>query len=550
MENDGDVKVSQGRDPDKSQGRDPGKSQGRDPDKSQGRDPDQYSPVAKSGGTDEEGSADHLTQLLEVPREGRPPSEGSTEEEELVPDGGWGWWCVIGCALAHFVTSGLERSGGVILLELQERFGSGAASTAWVISLSATLRLLFGPVASILSNKYSCRSVVIVGGLLVSIGVFVSGFGPSIAFLYCSYGLFCGLGKSLAYTPGLVIVGQYFKKKRGLAVGLATAGGGVGTLFLPPAINRLFKELRFTGSMMILSGLSLQLCVAGALYMPLSKYRALCLRMTTDSNTTKGVSSHSDEELNSNPVLKSVPEKPKFSMMGIIKCTLCSHKSTVKHSHQHTKKKLIDCSLLRNPTFTALCVAVLFLALAFNSVLVFIPSLASAIGLTGLQGAYVLSIAGIFDTVGRLASGVVLDMERVKRFRMLVYNSALFLLSTLTFALAYVTTLTELSAVAAMYGLLIGTYSSQKSVILADILGPGALTSSFGILICFQGFGTLIGPPFTGFLKDNLDSFAVGFYVSAAINFLGALILLTGNVYQYRKNSRKSETEDLEMDPV
>ncbi|XP_033729500.1 monocarboxylate transporter 12-like isoform X2 [Pecten maximus] len=502
MENDGDVKVSQGRDPDKSQGRDPGKSQGRDPDKSQGRDPDQYSPVAKSGGTDEEGSADHLTQLLEVPREGRPPSEGSTEEEELVPDGGWGWWCVIGCALAHFVTSGLERSGGVILLELQERFGSGAASTAWVISLSATLRLLFG------------------------------------------------LGKSLAYTPGLVIVGQYFKKKRGLAVGLATAGGGVGTLFLPPAINRLFKELRFTGSMMILSGLSLQLCVAGALYMPLSKYRALCLRMTTDSNTTKGVSSHSDEELNSNPVLKSVPEKPKFSMMGIIKCTLCSHKSTVKHSHQHTKKKLIDCSLLRNPTFTALCVAVLFLALAFNSVLVFIPSLASAIGLTGLQGAYVLSIAGIFDTVGRLASGVVLDMERVKRFRMLVYNSALFLLSTLTFALAYVTTLTELSAVAAMYGLLIGTYSSQKSVILADILGPGALTSSFGILICFQGFGTLIGPPFTGFLKDNLDSFAVGFYVSAAINFLGALILLTGNVYQYRKNSRKSETEDLEMDPV
>ncbi|XP_069121010.1 monocarboxylate transporter 12-like [Argopecten irradians] len=521
---------------------------GQDP---EGGDPDQYSPVAKSGSIEEEGHPNHLTQLLEIPEGGGPPSGGSggEEEEEVVPDGGWAWWIVVGCALAHFVTSGLERSGGVILLELQERFGSGAAATAWVISLSATLRLLFGPVASILSNKYSCRSVVVAGGLLVSIGVFVSGFGPSIAFLYCSYGLCCGLGKSLAYTPGLVIVGQYFKKRRGLAVGLATAGGGIGTLVIPPVINRLFKELRFTGAMIILSGLSLQLCIAGSLYMPLRKYRVLFQRKTTALNGTKRMSLQDDKESDSNPVLGSMTQAPKFSLLGILKCTLCSRKKDVQHSHQHNKKKLIDCSLLKNLTFTSLCVAILFLSLAFNSVLVFIPSLAGSIGLTRLQGAYILSIAGIFDTVGRLASGVILDVERVKKFRMLVYNSALFLLSSLTFVLAYITSFIQLAVIAALYGLLIGTYTSQKSVILADILGSGALTSSFGILICFQGIGTLLGPPIIGFLKDNLDSFAVGFYVSAAVNFLGALILLTGNLYQFRQ-TRKAKTEDLEMDEI
>ncbi|XP_021365486.1 monocarboxylate transporter 12-like [Mizuhopecten yessoensis] len=515
---------------------------------SQGEDSDQYSSVTKSGGIEEEGSADHLTQLLEIHEGGRPPSPGSVGEEEkqeyVVPDRGWGWWCVLGCALAHFVTSGMERSGGVILLELQERFESGAAATAWVISLSATCRLLFGPVASILSNKYSCRTVVIVGGLLVSIGVFVSGFGPNITFLYFSYGLFCGLGKSLAYTPGLVIVGQYFKKKRGLAVGLATAGGGVGTLLIPPAINRLFKELRFTGAMMILSGLALQLCIAGCLYMPLEKYRALCLRRTADPNATKRLSLQNDKDTT---VLHSNP-KTKFSLLGILKCTLCSHENAVKSPQQETKKKLIDCSLLNNPLFTSLCIAILFLALAFSSVLVFIPSLADFIGLTRLQGAFILSIAGIFDTIGRLVSGVVLDVERVKKFRMLVYNSAVFLLSTLTFVLAYVTTFVQLAIIAALYGLLIGTYTSQKTVILADILGSGALSSSFGILICFQGVGTLLGPPITGFLKDNLDSFAVGFYVAAAINFLGALILLTGNIYQYTKTSKRTKTDNLEMD--
>ncbi|XP_060085060.1 monocarboxylate transporter 12-like [Ylistrum balloti] len=517
-------------------------------------DPDQYSPVTKPGGIEEEGSTDHLTQLLEAHTGSRPPSEGSLGEEdveeELVPDGGWGWWCVVGCTLSHFVTSGLERSGGVILLELQEKFNSGAAATAWVISLSSTLRLLFGPISSMLSNKYSCRSVVVMGGLLVSIGVFVSGFGPSIVFLYFTYGLFCGLGKSLAYTPGLVIVGQYFKRKRGLAVGLATAGGGVGTLFIPPIINRLFKELRFTGAMMILSGLSLQLCIAGSLYMPLNKYRALFQRRTTDLNSTKRTSIQHDKELHSNLSVGNAAPKVKFSVLGMLKCTLCSHKNTVKHPREHTKKKLIDCSLMRNPSFSSLCVAILFLALAFNSVLVFIPSLAYSIGLTRLQGAYVLSIAGIFDTIGRLASGVVLDVERVKRFRMLVYNSALFLLSTLTFALAYIETFVQLAVIAALYGLLIGTYTSQKSVILADILGSGALSSSFGILICFQGVGTLLGPPITGWLKDNLHSFAVGFYVAAAINFFGALILLIGNMYQYIKTRRRTNTDDLEMDEV
>ena len=39
---------------------------------------------------------------------------------------------------------GLERSGGIILLKIQDRFSSGMAETAWIISLAGTLRLLCG----------------------------------------------------------------------------------------------------------------------------------------------------------------------------------------------------------------------------------------------------------------------------------------------------------------------------------------------------------------------------------------------------------------------
>lgn len=42
----------------------------------------------------------------------------------------------------------------------------------------------------------------------------------------------------------------------------------------------------------------------------------------------------------------------------------------------------------------------------------------------------------------------------------------------------------------------------------------------------------------------------VGFYVAAAINFLGALILFVGNVSQHVRNSKKSVTDGVEMDEV
>ena len=162
------------------------------------------------------------------------------------------------------------------------------------------------------------------------------------------------------------------------------------------------------------------------------------------------------------------------------------------------QKKLFECTMMTNPIFLSLCVAIVFLALSFNSVLIFIPPLAASLGLSSIQGAIVLSVAGVFDTFSRMLSGAILDMKKIKPFRMVAYNCALFFLSILTFFLAFVSKFWQLVLIAALYGLLIGTYSSQKSVILADLLGTNTLSSSFAILICFQGVGTLIGPPFIG----------------------------------------------------
>ena len=86
---------------------------------------------------------------------------------------------------------------------------------------------------------------------------------------------FTGIGRSFAYCPAVVIVGYYFHKKRGRAVGIATSGVGFGSFVIPPIIEIVFKHYGFTGAFMIIGGITFNLAVFGILMRPLSAHRRI-----------------------------------------------------------------------------------------------------------------------------------------------------------------------------------------------------------------------------------------------------------------------------------
>lgn len=53
------------------------------------------------------------------------------------------------------------RSGGVIYIELREKFNDSAANTAWVISLAVTVRMLFGKYESLLEHGLITKIVLL-----------------------------------------------------------------------------------------------------------------------------------------------------------------------------------------------------------------------------------------------------------------------------------------------------------------------------------------------------------------------------------------------------
>lgn len=58
-------------------------------------------------------------------------------------------------------------------------------------------------------------------------------------------GVFFGLSVGFGVYPALAVVGQYFNRRRGLAMGIVASGSSLGGVCLPIMFSRLFDTVGF-----------------------------------------------------------------------------------------------------------------------------------------------------------------------------------------------------------------------------------------------------------------------------------------------------------------
>ena len=75
--------------------------------------------------------------------------------------------------------------------------------------------------------------------------------------------LFSGLGLGVIEQLGMSLVNLFFDKRCGIAMGIASAGAGAGTIIFPPFANYLFEEYGYQGTCFILSAVALNGLIAG-----------------------------------------------------------------------------------------------------------------------------------------------------------------------------------------------------------------------------------------------------------------------------------------------
>ncbi|XP_043069637.1 monocarboxylate transporter 12 [Drosophila bipectinata] len=200
------------------------------------------------------------------------PKNDDCEYDLVPPDGGWGWLVLLGSCLTNILIPGTIKSFGVLFVEFTAAFKSSATKASWIPALCYFLYSSLGPVSSILSVKYSYRTVTILGGASASLGMILSFWASSIGYLYISYGVLVGIGAGLSFPPTVYIVTSYFAKLRGLANGLCISGSALGSIFLPPLLRWLLETYGYHGSCLIMGGITLNVFVAALFYEPVEQH--------------------------------------------------------------------------------------------------------------------------------------------------------------------------------------------------------------------------------------------------------------------------------------
>lgn len=124
------------------------------------------------------------------------------------------------------------------------------------LALVYTVANSVGPITMITSgwfnDHFGPKKVIIVGGTMFGLGMFLSGFATSVGFLVVSYGLVSGLGLGMAYGCTISTVVKLFPDKRGLVGGIATAVYGLSAVIVSPLATLIVEKTSATTSFKIL----------------------------------------------------------------------------------------------------------------------------------------------------------------------------------------------------------------------------------------------------------------------------------------------------------
>ena len=103
-------------------------------------------------------------------------------------------------------------------------------------------------------NRFGFRISTILGCLSCSAGLAMGSFVPNIVTFYVAFSLPFAVGLSLIYVSSPIVATHYFTKRRSIALGLVTAGQGLGTMILGPSLQALAGILDWRNTFRIHAG--------------------------------------------------------------------------------------------------------------------------------------------------------------------------------------------------------------------------------------------------------------------------------------------------------
>ncbi|XP_051544433.1 monocarboxylate transporter 2-like [Myxocyprinus asiaticus] len=433
------------------------------------------------------------------------------------PDGGWGWAVVGGAFISIGFSYAFPKATTVFFKDIQRIFNASYSQVAWISSIMLAVMYAGGPISSILVNTYGCRPIMILGGFLCAIGMISASFCNNVVQLYICIGVIGGFGLAFNLQPALTMIGRYFYKKRPIANGFAMAGSPVFLSTLAPLNQYLINDFGWRGSFLILGGLLLNCCVAGALMRPLE----------APPNQTK-----KDEE------------KP---------AAVAS--KTEKTSAWQTVNKYLDLSLFKHRGFLIYLSGNVIMFVGFFAPIVFLSPFAKDSGVDEYRAAFLLSILAFVDMFARPSMGLLANSRWIRPKIQYFFSFAVLYNGVCHVLCPLVESYTGMVVYAVFFGFAFGMVSAVLFETLMDLVGAQRFSSAVGLTTIVECGPVLIGPPLAGKLVDITKNFKYMYLCCGSVVIFASIWLFIGNFINYRllEQERKrdemyKQTEDQDQD--
>jgi MFS family permease len=383
------------------------------------------------------------------------------------PRGRWG--LLVAAMVIVGVAMGSLFSIGVFLSPIQ-------ASTSWTrTDISAVVLLAWVTLGigsflwGALSDRTGPRVVVGTGGLLLGLGLVLAGRADTIGQFTLAYGGLVGLAVGAFYTPLTTVISAAFTRNRGLALGLISAGSGLGNFAIAPLIRWLITTYDWRTAMLLLGDLSWLVTI------PL----ALVVRPPGAPAASTAVAARGDRDL----ALAAVVRSPQFWLVALVHFACCvAHSGPIFH-------------MVANATDH---------------------------GVAMMSAAVVFGTAGLASIVGRVITGLIADRLGAKR----TLVAALALQAPAIFAYVAIRGATSFYVLGIVFGLAYGGVMPLYALLTREYFGQRAMGGAYGAIYMLQAIGMGLGTFGGGLLYDRLGDYAAMFTTAATIAAAATLVAL------------------------
>ncbi|MCC5794853.1 MAG: MFS transporter [Chromatiales bacterium] len=394
----------------------------------------------------------------------------------------YGWYIALACGvgLACGIATVLLYTFGIFVIPLQESFGWSQSEIFLALFLSTLTITIIAPFIGIIVDRIGARRVILVS--LVLVALLIASFyfqDESLLTFYLRYIAIAILGLGTTHVAFTRIIALWFDRRRGLALGIALAGVGVGGFFWPILSQWAIDTFGWRMAYVVVG---LTVAAIGCTVM---------LLVVKDTPQSMGLRPDGDV----------IPEGETAELAA--------------------PPGMLLRQALATRHFWIMVIAFLLIGFAITSLQVHLVPLLRSRGVSAMQAANALSVLAIALVVGRIAAGWLMDhffAPRVAIAFLLGPLVSIFLLATGASGwLAFVAGI--------LTGLAAGAQVDATAYLASRYFGLRFFSSIYAWYYSAYSLGAGIGPLVTAQSVDRFGSYNEVLYLHSALIVIAALLL-------------------------